>query len=456
MDKIERRKLSLFAITWPIFIESLLHMMLRTTDTFMLSKVSDDAVAAVGVSNQLVMFMFFLFNFGAIGATVVIAQYLGARKHNEINKISGTVISFNFLFGLLISLVVVLFHSIYLGIFNLNEELFSLAKSYLLIVGPALFLQAMMLTISAIIQAHGYTRYTMYVTVGMNIINIFGNYVLIFGALGFPQLGVTGVAISTVISQFLGLIANFLILFRKVNIRIQWIDLVKWEKQRIMQILSVGIPAALGTISYSASQIVTTGFITTLGPDMLTTRIYTLNILFFVMILAVSLGRGSQIIIGHLVGAGELDKAYKQAFKSLGLSILLCLSVATVVVIFREPLLGLFSTNPVIIYTGALLIMMGLLLEPGRCLNIVLGATLQATGDSRYVMLVSVIFIWAVSIPLYYLLGIKLEYGLIGIWAAFIADEWIRGLLLLSRWKSRVWEKKVLVKNENGKIKATG
>ncbi|MFC0472453.1 MATE family efflux transporter [Halalkalibacter kiskunsagensis] len=456
MNKSEVHKLSLFAITWPIFIESFLHMTLRTADTFMLSKVSDDAVAAVGVSNQIVMLLFFLFQVGATGAAVVIAQYLGAKKYSEIRKFTWTAISFNFLFGLLISLTMVIFSKTFLGFFNLEPELFDQARMFLLIVGGGLFLQAMMLTISAIIQAHGFTRDTMFVTVGMNIINIFGNYVLIFGALGFPQLGVTGVAISTVVSQFLGLSINFILLFKRVDVRLHFKDMIDWQKDRFYKILSVGIPSGIGQLSYSMSQIVTTGFIVVLGPEMLTTRIYTLNILLFIIVISISLGRGTQIIVGHMIGAGDFEKANKEALKNLRLSMLLCLGVALILVLVREQVMGLFTENPLIIYTGATLLLMGVILEPGRCFNIVLGQAIQAAGDARYLMMSSIITIWGFSVPMYYLLGIHWGFGLIGIWIAFIADEWLRGLILYRRWKSRAWEKKVLVQQEKNISKVTG
>ncbi|RXJ02088.1 MATE family efflux transporter [Anaerobacillus alkaliphilus] len=448
MEKSNVKKLTLFAITWPIFIESMLHMMLRTADTFMLSKVSDEAVAAVGVANQIVMFMFFLFNFVSVGAAVVIAQYLGAKKYGEIHKFSANAISLNFLFGIIISIVITVFSTPYLNLFNLEPELFSEAKIYMLIVGGALFLQALMLTVSAIIQAHGHTKYTMYVSVGMNVLNITGNYLFIFGALGFPQLGVTGVAISTVVSQFLGLIVNFLILFKKVNIQISLKELVTWQKHRVKQLLSIGVPSAIGQITYAASQVVTTGFIAILGAQILSTRIYTLNILYFVMVLSISLGRGTQIIVGHMIGAGEKEKAYQEAFKSLKLSMLLTLGVTTIIFFFREQLLGLFTSNPEIIMTGAVLLVMGFMLEPGRCLNIVLGQALQAAGDAKFLMMTTIIVIWGFIVPLYYFTGIYLGYGLIGIWIIFILDEWIRGVLLWARWRSKKWESKALVGKE--------
>jgi putative MATE family efflux protein len=455
MKKKEVNTLSLFAITWPIFIETFLHMTLRTADTFMLSKVSDEAVAAVGVSNQIVMFMFFLFQIAATGTAIVIAQYLGAKKYNDIRKFTWNAITFNFLFGLLISVTMILLSKTFLGFFRLEAELFEQARTFLLIVGGGLFLQAMMLTISAIIQAHGFTRDTMFVTVGMNIVNIVGNFVLIYGMFGFPQLGVTGVAISTVFSQLLGLVVNFIILFKRVDIRWHVKDMMDWQKDRLYKILSIGVPTAIGQLSYSLSQIVTTGFIVSLGPEMLTTRIYTLNILFFIIIFSLSLGRGTQIIVGHLVGAGDFHKAYNEALKNLRLSMLLCLGVAALFAVIREPLMALFTDNPFIIYTGAFLLIFGVLLEPGRCFNIVLGQAIQATGDARYVMICSFIVIWFFSVPLYYLLGLYFGYGLVGIWIAFIADEWVRGLLLFQRWKSRTWEKKVLVQQEKKKIEVS-
>ncbi|MBM7571926.1 MATE family efflux transporter [Aquibacillus albus] len=442
------KKLSIIAVTWPIFIESLLHFSLRAADVFMLSKVSDEAVASVGVANQLIMFVFFLFQFIAIGSSVVIAQYLGAKKFDEIKKYTGNGIFINFLFGLIVSTILIIFSKQLLGLFELEPELFSQARTFLMIVGGALVMQAMSITMSMIIQTHGFTRETMFVSGGMNIINIIGNYLFIYGALGFPQWGVPGVAISTAFSQFLALIAFALVLYYRVNLKLTWHDLIDLQKERLKKVLSIGIPSSMSIISYSSSQIVTTAFITLLGAQMLATRIYTLNVLFFVMVLGISLGRGSQIIVGHLIGAGKMEEAFRQGVRNVRWSILMALAMTCIIVLFRNPLLGLFTNDPEIIQMGATLLVMGFLLEPGRCFNLVYGATLQAAGDARYMMIVSVTVIWGLSVPLYYILGIHFGWGLIGIWLAFIADEWVRGIALWVRWKSRKWENKALVKHE--------
>jgi putative MATE family efflux protein len=439
-------KLSLFAITWPIFIEFTLQMLMRTTDTFMLSRVSDDAVAAVGVSNQIIMFATLTFNFVAMGSAVVISQYLGAKRYREIGRLVGASLGLNFLFGLFVSVMVVLFSGPLLRIFGLQPALFEQAQAYLYIAGGALFIQAILLAVVATIQSHGLTRQTMMVSLGMNVLNIIGNYLFIYGVLGFPKLGVTGVAISTATSQLIGLLVNLYLLRHAASVHVKNIYLVRWKREHVRQVLRVGIPTSLINLSYNANQFVTTAFISSLGAMMLTTRIYTQNIMFIVMILGISLGRGVQIIVGHLVGAGEREEAYKTVLRNFGRSLIVTLIGVAVLSLFREPLIGLFTDSEAIIELGATLLLFSFLLEPGRNMNIIFERSLQAAGDARFAMLSSVCIMWLFSVPLTYLLGIHLGYGLYGIWTAFIIDEWVRGLVLLVRWRSRAWERQSIVK----------
>jgi len=438
-------RLSLLAITWPIFIESALQVLIRMTDTFMLSKVSDEAVAAVGVSNQILMFGMLLFNFVALGSAVVVSQYLGAGLRQDVGRLTASSLAMNFLFGLFVSALVVLFCGDLLRLFGLEPELHALARTYLTIAGGGLFVQAVMSAAVAIIQSHGLTRQTMLVALGMNIIHIIGNYLVIFGPFGFPKLGVTGVAISTVASQTIGMTVNLYLLRRAAGVLFRGRDLVRWKLEDAVRVLRIGVPASLNHLSYNVNQLVTTAFITSLGSVMLATRIYTMNIAFLIMILCISLGRGMQIIVGHLVGAGEQEEAYRQVLRNLGRSMLITLAGAAVISLFREPLLGLFTDSEEIIRIGSTLILLSFLLEPGRNLNLMFDRCLQAAGDARFSAVSSVLIMWLFSVPLTYLLGIHLGYGLYGIWAAFITDEWVRGIVLFLRWKSKAWQSKAIV-----------
>lgn len=439
------RELTLFAITWPIFIESGLQMLMRIADTFMLSRVSDDAVAAVGVANQIIQMAMLVFNFVAIGSAVVVSQYIGARREGELGRLAGTAIGVNFVFGVGLSLLAVSFSGPLLHLFGLEPSLFHLAQRYLYVAGGALFVQAVLTALVAIIQSYGYTRQTMLVALGMNVLNVIGNSLFIYGLLGVPKLGVTGVAISTATSQCMGLIVSYVLLRKATGAPILWRYFVQWGREHVRKVLRIGIPSSAVTLSYSASQFVILAFIATLGAQMMTTRVYTQNVMFIVMILAQSLGRGGQILVGRKIGAGRHDLAYREVFANLRRSLLITLAGVCLLCLVRVPLLELFTRDREIVSLGASLLLLGFLLEPGRNFNVILEKSLQAAGDAKYPMTVSIAVTWLFSLPLTYVLGIRLGYGLPGMWSAFIVDEWLRGIILFFRWKSRKWENKALV-----------
>jgi putative MATE family efflux protein len=439
------KQVGLLALTWPIFIEMFLHMLMGSTDTFMLSHISDDAVAAVGVANQLVFFMILVFGFVATGTAVLVSQNLGAGLQVDARKISGLSLSLNLIFGVLVSIIVVGFNDLFLQMFNLTPEIHRLAQQYLTIVGGTLFTQALLVTASAILRANGLTKEAMFISIIMNVIHLAGNSLFIYGLFGVPEMGVQGVAISTAISRAIAVILIFRLLYRRLPMRIALEDYLNFHKSFIKKILKIGVPSAGENVVYNTSQMAITVIIGLLGAMALTTRVYTFNIMSFMMLFGIAIGQGTQILIGYKVGAREFDKAYHQLLKSLKLSIIITMAITVVIVSIREPILEIFTDNKEIIREGSKVLLLCLLLEPGRTFNIVVISSLRAAGDAVFPVKMAFVSMWGISVPLAYILGITMGFGLSGIWMAFIVDEWFRGIIMYIRWRSRVWEKKVLV-----------
>lgn len=442
------KKLTLFALTWPIFIEIFLHMLMGNADTLMLSQYSDDAVAAVGVANQILSVVIVMFGFVATGAGILIAQLLGAKKGKEASEYVALALFINFLFGLFISVVLFLFGESILRMMKLPEELMDQSLQYLQIVGGLSFIESLILTIGAIVRCHGFTKDAMYVTMGMNVLNVIGNYLFIFGPFGLPVLGVTGVALSTAVSRAIGLVVMFMILWKRVEGQIPFQCLFPFPKKELGQLLKIGIPSAGEHLAYNSSQVVITYFISLIGTESLTTKIYAQNISMFIFLFAVAMGQGTQILIGHLIGAGKNEEAYNTCLRSLRIAMLISLGMASIFSSFREQLLGIFTDNPAVIALGSTLILLTIILEPGRTFNLVIINSLRAAGDVKFPVYMGILSMWGVGVTLSYLLGIHFGLGLIGVWIAFAADEWLRGLFMLWRWRSRVWEKMSFV---NGK-----
>ncbi|WP_373721485.1 MATE family efflux transporter, partial [Bacteroides heparinolyticus] len=201
MIQQENLKKRLTKLAAPIFIETLLIMMLGAVDTFMLSRYSDNSVAAVGVVNQIIMLTFLVFEVINLGTSVLCSQYLGAKLQKNVVQVVGISILMNFVIGITISLILYFCARPILHLMGLTSTLMQDGMDYMRIVGAFAFFQALSLTLSASLRSANKAVYPMMVTVVVNILNIVGNYSLIFGRFGFPELGVEGAAISTAFSR---------------------------------------------------------------------------------------------------------------------------------------------------------------------------------------------------------------------------------------------------------------
>jgi putative MATE family efflux protein len=441
----QTQKLSLFALTWPIFVETLLFMVMGNADTLMLSQYSDHSVAAVGVANQIISLIIVMFNFIALATAVLVAQYLGAGRKQHAIEVSLVSIAANLLFSFVLSGVLVFCGKPILQMMKLPNDLLREANDYLIIVGGFLFIQALIMTIGAVLKSYGFTRDTMYVTIGMNILNIIGNYIFIFGPFGLPVLGVKGVAISTTVSRLIGLFAIIVLLRKRTKMSLSVSAFRSLPFFHLRDLLKIGVPSAGEHLAYNSAQMVITYFITWLGAEALTTRVYTQNIMMFVFLFGIAISQGTQILVGHFVGAGRYQEAYERCLKSLRSAIVISVLLASVAYLFAEQLFSLFTDNEQIITVGKSLLLWTILLEPGRSFNLVIISSLRAAGDVQFPVYMGILSMWGVGVTISYFFGIVMGLGLIGVWISFIVDEWLRGLLMLWRWRSKVWIKKSFI-----------
>jgi putative MATE family efflux protein len=434
-----KTKPSLLALAWPIFVEQGLHVMTGTVDTFMVSYVSDNAVAGLGVANQIVVLAIILFNLVGIGASVSVTHSLGGGDPAGARHVATTAIAANFWIGAIVSTTVFLCAQPMLRLMHLPPELMIYGLPYLTIMGGTLFLESINMSISAILRAHGHTREAMLVTLAQNILNAIGNAVFLFGLFGAPKLGVVGVALSTVFSRLVACAALWVLLKRQTGIRLALLDFFRVSREKMKPILHIGLPAAGENISWWLAFMTVTSFVALMGGERLVVQSYTMQILYVVIIFSISIALGTEIIIGHLIGAGRFEEAYTELMRNLRTSFFLAMAAIGLVAAFAPLLLGIFTSNPAVIAGGTLLLRMSLLLEPGRVVNIVVINGLRATGDVKFPIFLGLLSMWGVWVPLAWLLGLKMGWGLPGVWIAMMCDEWLRGMMMYRRWKHRRW-----------------
>lgn len=439
-------KVGLRKLVAPIFIETLLIMMLGAVDTVMLSQYSDEAVAAVGVVNQLVMFAFLIFEIINMGTSVLCSQYLGAKLPQKMVQVVGVSLLLNILIGLGVSAVLYFGAPWLLHMMGLRAELMTYGVNYMEIVGAFAFFQAISLTISASLKSADKAIYPMMVVVVVNVLNIIGNYTLIFGKFGMPALGVEGAAISTAFARGVSMVILFVILFRKHISRfpLKYFRPFPWIE--LKNLLKIGVPSAGENMSYSLSQVVLTYFINLLGNEALAARMYVVNVVMFVYLFTIAMAQGGAISIGHMVGKKRIRGAYLLGKYVMRLSVLVSVTLSCVWALMGKTMFGWLTDNPEIIRMGVMVLYVDIILEIGKAINIYATNALRATGDVNYPFYVGVVMQWGVAVGCGYLFGLHWGWGLVGMWFAFLLDENIRGVIFVRRWNSMKWAKKGFVK----------
>ncbi|MDN0083228.1 MATE family efflux transporter [Crenobacter sp. SG2305] len=435
----------LFRLTWPILIETLLHVGTGTVSTLMVSRLSDQAVGALGVANQLLGMAITLFQVVAIGSVVVVGQRLGAGDRAAVQRAATVALAINALLGLVVGLVLAGMAPSLLAWMNLPTAMQPEAGLYLRVVGAGIVTEALMLSLSAILRAHGHARDGMVVTFGVNVLVMLGNALLIFGLAGLPKLGVLGAALSTLGGRAAGLIALYWLFRRRLGFAPSRRYIESDWRNHLARILAIGLPAAGEMLSWSGMFALVTSFTARLGHTALVAQSYALQIVWLMVTFVQALGAATEIITAHLVGAGNLNEAYRQLLRSLRLGLGVTLLLAGLVTIGGRTFIGWFSQDGEVIDLAGHVLALSLLLETGRVFNMIVIGALRAAGDARFPFHMGLVSMWGIAVPLAWLFGLKLGWGLVGIWLALAADEWIRGLTMLARWRSRAWVGKALV-----------
>jgi putative MATE family efflux protein len=434
------KKLSVTGLAWPIFIEIALFMVMGNIDVIMLSRYSQNAVAAVGNANQILALTGLVFSVITAATGILFSQNLGARNHDQLNVIASTSLFGNLLFSLIISIFILLFSETLLILINVPSDLIPIALEYMQIVGGLIFIFSLSMTLTSIIKSSGNTKPVMSMALLMNVLNVIGNYIFLFGPFGLPILGVQGVAISTAFARTVAFVFYFIYVKKVLNVHISLKHLLPFPKELVKKMLHIGIPSALEPLSYQLSQVVIFSIINTLGIWVINTRMYVQTMVMFVYLAVLAISQASQIIVGHMVGANQEDDVKKVVYKNLRISLVITLTMSILLAIFNRTIITIFTDDIRIIELAAIIFIIDIFVEIGRVFNLVLISSAKGAGDVRYPAYIGIASMWIVCVGLSFVLVRFVGLGLVGIWIALASDEAIRSVLMLRRWQSDRWK----------------
>lgn len=438
-------KTPLLMLAGPMFLELLLNTMLNNVDTLMLSHFDEYAVGAVGNANTIMFMMNILFNVIATATSVVVAQYLGARLYDRMNMVYTLAIVVNFVIGITLSGVFCAANPLIMDFLHVSPQMRPYSMIYIYIVGGGGFLTAVFNVMLQILRCNGYTRIGMWVTFSINIINIAGNYLFLYGPLNYLNLGVAGVAIATVTARFLAVVSLIIFFYATKTGRFSVRYLIPFPGKLLAKMIKIGLPTAGENLTYNLYQTTLLSFVNGMGNDAVNARAYCNSLIAFAMIFSNACAMSTQIITGHLVGAGKSDEAYKRVFKTLRTSLPITIALASVNALLCRYTLRFFTANEHVILLGQMIMIVDIFVETGRCLNMTFVSSLKAAGAYIFPLIMGLLLNWGLGLTTGYMAGVVLGMGVAGIFMGTATDECIRGIIVMYYWYKKKWLGKSVV-----------
>lgn len=437
---------TMLAIALPIALQNLITSSVNMVDTLMISSLGQTSIAAVGLANQF-FFFYVLIVFGInSGSSIFIAQYWGKEDIPSIRKVLGLAVSLSALVGIVFTVTAVLFPQFIMRILINEPEVIRLGSDYLRIVALSYIPTALAFAFSVALRTTGKPQIPMKISAISFITNTSLNYILIFGKLGIPAMGVKGAALATVIARFIEIGVTLYAIYSKDGVLAASIkELFSWNKEFFNKYIKTTYPVILAEGAWSLGQVMYSIAYAKLGEEATAAIQITNTIQNVFFVLVRGLANACTVMIGSKIGSGNEEEAYEYAKKFMILAMLLGLMLGIIQALTPNLTLKLFRGIDQSLYHTSknLLIVMGL-----TFVIKVLGATgivgvLRGGGDTTFAMILDAGTVWVIGVPVAFIGALLLDIPVYLIYAIVTIEELIKVILIIPRIISKKWIKDV-------------
>lgn len=428
----------------PLIIEQFLGVTVGMADIIMISRAGESAVSGVSLVDTINILLINIFAALATGGAVVSAQYLGRRdSHTACNTakqllIISTLISISIMFFVLIARRIIL--TTIFG--NVEPSIIENAEIYFLLSALSYPFLSIYNSCAALFRSMGNSKISMLTSLCMNIINIAGNAILIYGF----DMGVAGIGIATLISRTVAAIIMMVLIKKpRQEIFIDRFFSIRFKPHLIKQILNVGVPNSLENSMFQIGKILVLSLVSSFGTAAIAANAVSSTVAGFAILPGMATGIALITIVGQCVGAANYEqtiyytkKLMKMTFVALGILNLF-------IIIFTPSIVSLYNLSPETAQTT-----IGIIRYHSLCCIIIwplsfsLPNALRAANDAKFTMVVAIISMWTCRIGLSYILGSTLGLGVFGIWVAMTIDWVFRTICFLYRFFKGSWKRNLI------------
>lgn len=436
---------ALLALIIPLIIEQLLAVLVGMADSIMIASVGEAAVSGVSLVDQIMVLLINLFGALATGGAVVAGQYLGQKNQKQACRAATQLVWFITVSAVVITVIVYACKFFILhGVFGrIEQDVMGHANTYLMIVTASIPFMALYNGGAAIFRAMGNSKVSMQVSIVMNIINVAGNALLIYGF----HRGTEGVAIPTLVSR---MVAAVLIIALLVN-QTRTLHIEKTLRYRpdwrlVKKILSIGIPNGLENSMFQLGKILVLSLVSTFGTYAIAANAVSNAVALFQILPGMAMTLAATTVIARCVGAGDYEQVRYYNKKLIMIThICMVVTVGAIFLILPFILKAYHLSDLTAGITKQILYFHGIsaiLIWP---VSFILPATFRASGDAKACMYISILSMWIFRIIFSYILGKYMGLGVFGIWVAMVIDWIFRVICFAIRYFRGSWKKKAIV-----------
>ena len=450
MQRIDKSRLLfdnryLKALIIPLLIETLLSVTIGMMDTIMVARVGEHAVSGVSLIDSIANLLIFLFSAFATGGAVIASQYLGRKDERNACFSAKQLMYLSLAFSLAVSLLMLIFRRPVLDIIygHIESDVMDSALAYFTPIIISFPFLAVLNSCNALFRSMGKSRITMIVAIIMNLINVSGNALFIYG-FGMETFGA---GLASLLSR---MTACFYMVYKvtRPEEQIHVLDPLKFEVDlpMIKRILKIALPSGIENSVFHIGKILVSSTVASFGTASIAANAVFNALSTFANIPGSAIGMASVTVVGQCCGAREYDQASYYGKKLLGLTFLMMGVTCFVIFMLTPELAKLYNLSDaaysLAVMTIRLNMFQTLLFWPPA---FTIPNFLRAAGDAKYTMIVSIASMWIFRVMLSVILGVYLGMGFLGVcWGMFV-DWYCRGIFFVTRFLKGKWKTKTVV-----------
>ena len=431
--------LSVWGLAWPPIVGNLLFASVGVISIKAVGTLGAEAVAAVGTGQRMVWVFQALLMAVMTGTTALVARAVGSKNMIEAAHVTRLAIGVSIALSLITTLVIVLFAEKFIGIFGLDPVAQELAVTYLTISILFIPFMAIGMVIGAALRAAGDVKTPMYIGIFTNIIAIYLLLGLVNGQYGMPKLGILGAALAMGISFTIGAaIQLYLWLANKLVVPLGKAG--AFTKERLRQLITISYPAGIESFVFQFGMLSFFWIVAMYGTEEVAAYNIGVNILMLSFILGNGFSVAAATLSGQFLGASDPVAAYKSGYQAAGMTMLAMSLSGLLLAFFAEPIAWFFIQDEEVVKYAVIFVWIFAMAQPFMALEFSLGSTLRGAGDTRSPLVITIIGLLIIRVPIAFLLY-YLEMPVQWIFATLIIDYFVKGILLITRYRSKRWMK---------------